>query len=162
VPFVVYNNDGVVRVLGTTFWLNDRDFSNYLTLVSGKVQFENHAQTILMQPNQRLSKVAGESQFEVKQANLRLLQTWKTNPFLLHNITMEDFADFLMNRYSVDILFINEDIKGCSITISIDGSETYQQLLTMAGMVNDFDFTEENGQIKVSGAGCSSLKNVRD
>src|SRR5690606_25622735 len=26
VPFVVYNNDGVVRVLGTAFWLNDRDF----------------------------------------------------------------------------------------------------------------------------------------
>lgn len=156
VPFVVLNNEAEVNVLGTTFWMNDRDIQNYLTLVSGEVRFEDKSQTITMKPNERLSKVTKGSRYKVKLADLSALYSWKDESFLLQNITIEDFVGFLKNRYSVDIRFDDENIKKCSITIAIDGSETLQQLLTMAGMVNNFNYVEENDIIIISGNGCTN------
>ena len=154
IPFIVYNKDAQVEVLGTSFWINERDRNNYVTLLTGKIQFSEASEKVMMNPNETLGKPLPEEEYHIGKADLSALNAWKPQSFSFQNVNVEHFFEFLQSRFSIEIKIANLNINDCKITTTVDGTETWQELLLLVGMANGFTHQEVDGYILIDGRGC--------
>lgn len=176
-PFLVYSNELVTKVLGTSFfvkaWKGDKAFK--VTVTSGKVSVfkKSEADASTVQSPSWTTKNKGvlvmsnqEVTFYREQAKLIKLELSK-HSVLSEEIAKTEFnfieAPFsevvttLSNAYNVPINYDETTMAGCPLTASLTDQSFYEKLVLICKAV-EATFEMQEGTVVIRGKGCDQYK----
>ncbi|WP_348074275.1 FecR family protein [Dyadobacter sp.] len=173
-PFLVYANDLVTKVLGTSFNVSAYQASNHVTVkvLTGKVSVvlsENyktgqypHAGTLLL-PNQQATWLRDESKMvkNLVEDPIPLPDQTKNSveTFVYQSTPVKDVFRTLEKTYGVEIEFDEGLFANCLLTANLSDLSLYDKLDVICKSVEaKYDVIE--AQIVVSGTGCDNDLNT--
>ncbi len=172
-PFVVYANELVTKVLGTSFTVRAFEGESKITVVvkTGRVSVfaQNDAEKsrklgqreldgLVLTPNQRIA---------YERAEARLTRSLVEQPQLLPHPVQRLSFDFddtpvpavfatLEQAYGVDIVYDEEVLKDCKLTASL-GDEPLFEKIRLLCVSLEATYERMDGQIVIHAKGCSNL-----
>jgi transmembrane sensor len=156
--FIVHTGKIKTTVLGTAF--NIKAYSNEekvtVTVTRGKVSVQDEKQTLgVITPNQQL--VFNKTEEKKVQLNVPALKAieWQAKDLFFDDMTMEQAARMLEQRFSVKIAFANNAVKNCRFTGTILKAEKIESVLNMLCSFNSSSYDFHKGVYMISGTGCS-------
>ena len=166
-PFVVYANELVTRVLGTSFAIRafDADQRVVVSVKTGKVSvFTNKTNTanntkvesITLIPNQQAifsKKEEKLSRTLVEQPQL-VISKQEVLQFVFTNAPVASIFDALKKAYGVEIQFDGELLAGCRLTTSLSNETLYERLDVICEAI-DATYEVVDGHVVVAGQGCN-------
>lgn len=158
-PFMVHTGNITTKVLGTAFNIKayHADGMVSVTVTRGKVQVLNHDKSLgIIIPNQQIVFNVKTLKAEKILLDAKIVTAWKEEDLIMDDITLNEAALLLTNKYGVKINFANEKIKNCRFTASFLSNSNLQQILTVICDLNKVKYQWENADtILIDGKGCS-------
>jgi ferric-dicitrate binding protein FerR (iron transport regulator) len=158
-PFIVHAGQVKTTVLGTAF--NIKAFPNEaevtVTVTRGKVEVSSDQKVLGVLTHDQQIKVNKKSDHtNVKEIDSRIATTWIERDLTFDDVTMEEAAQELENRFNVKIVLMNENIKACRFTATFVKGEDIEQILLVICEFNKVTFSYDNEEnlIVVNGEGC--------
>jgi transmembrane sensor len=157
-PFVVNTNNLKTTVLGTAFNIKaySTDHNITVTVIRGKVKVENEKAIIgIITPNEQIifdtEKSAGLQQI----VNSKESIAWTEHDLFFDDITVEEAALKLKERFKVTINIENDKIKNCRFTATFVRGENLDQILSVLCEFNNAQYMrDDKGNIIIKGQGC--------
>ena len=159
-PFRVRVNKILTTVLGTSFWIRNRDNQVSVTVASGKVSVqeklndltENTDEVILL-PNEKAIYHLTEG---------RLTRSLADAPEVLQEVPDLDFEetplpqilDKLQRVYGIQFEYDREQFRNCLMTIPLNGLSFYAKLDLICNTTK-ISYKVEGNKILITGNGCS-------
>jgi transmembrane sensor len=157
-PFIVHTGTVSTTVLGTAF--NIRAYPDQkeitVTVTRGKVKVSDNRKTIgVITPNESIAVNLENKSYRQEKVNAEEVVEWKKQYLVLDNISLEDAAILIDNKYHVNISFSKEALRQCRISATFLNNENLEQVLTVVTAVVDAAYTiQPNDQVIISGEGC--------
>jgi ferric-dicitrate binding protein FerR (iron transport regulator) len=165
-PFLVYAEDVVTRVLGTSFRVKAYGQGNEVrvAVTSGKVSVfkkgsENSVtataeQPVILTPNQ-------EAVFDKQEASLtkklveapQIIEKVPSLKMSYTNASVAEVFDALEKSYGVDIQFDKDDLQGCTITTDLAEEGLYERVEILCHVL-DAEYRVEGTTIIITANGC--------
>lgn len=167
-PFIVYTNDLVTKVLGTTFWVKAYAYKKF-TLVSvktGKVSVfkknlfsEKHDATpyelggLVVTPNQMV--ILDEEKILRKKITDKpdVLPAPKAITFKFDSTPIKQVFAAMQEAYGINIVFDEETVANCSLSANM-GSETFYEKLNLICRSINATYEIIDGSVVISTGGC--------
>lgn len=158
-PFVIETANANVKVLGTSFNVNNRDIRHVEVVVeSGKVQLyskENVEEQVILQKNDK--GVFDNNRVEKVENNNPNFLSWKTGILSFKNQKLADIVPTLSQHYGVDISFGEESsLPNCLITETFD-KQPFDSVLGDLEAIFQFTVKRVDGMYVLEGGDCSGL-----
>lgn len=139
-PFVIYSNEVITRVLGTSFTISAVKDQYSLEVKSGRVAVEKlnifQSEEVFVQPNQKVVFTARS--FSSKQKELEKSLTENPTPvqtavqtetsFEYRNSSLETVFRDLENTYGIPIIYDPQGYKHCTISVRLHDESFYSKL----------------------------------
>jgi ferric-dicitrate binding protein FerR (iron transport regulator) len=158
-PFLVHSGEYVTVVMGTAFNVEaypSRDNMS-VTVTRGKVKVENSnnkALGILFAGDQLVINKSSVSS-KIERANVEKVLKWKKEDLVFENITFNEAAVIISNRFGVEVLFENDGLRNCRFTGKFSSDHTMEEMLDIICMLTRSYWHKENKSvIRLSGNGC--------
>lgn len=158
-PFIVHTGKVSTKVLGTAFninaWPDQRQVT--VTVVRGLVQVGDDQQHVYdkISPNEQITVDVASSEFVKKNTDAEKALAWQSNFLILHDVTMEEAAKIIGEKFDVQIALENEALKNCRLDATFLNDEALSEVLTLVGEALNIKFTtEKDGSIMLHGKGC--------
>ena len=115
-PFIVRCKNYDVKVLGTSFNVNDYEdeADSKTTLATGKVEIDMNGRQILLNPGQQAVINAGR--VDVKNVDVEVYTTWMYENFRFKSETVEEILKKLARWYNIDVIYMGESVKDYHFT----------------------------------------------
>lgn len=169
-PFLVYTEETITRVLGTSFWVRAPKVAGKVQTVrvdvrTGRVEVARLPQTkpvsaaaipaLVLKPNQQATFDLARINWEVSLSDAPevLPEAQKTTSFTFIETPVEQVLAALSKAYGIDVIASPTAIKGCKVTLSLDDLSLFEKLKIITTTINA-TYIEENAQILISGSGC--------
>ncbi|GAB3880522.1 FecR family protein [Spirosoma agri] len=169
-PFLVYANELVTKVLGTSFFVKayEDDKNVLVTVRTGKVSV--FAQTdkqssvqkvsrelggMILTPNQQATLMRDDNRLvrSLVAKPLRVDNQILTNAFVFKQTPIADVFAALERAYGVDIVFDEALMANCTLTARLDDESLYKKLgWICAGTESSYEVVD--GQIIITSRGC--------
>ena len=147
-PFIVDMGNKEIRVLGTSFNVNDYDGKFVTTLVSGKVQvFVNDKDYVLTSSMQ--VRVEGDDVF-VEEVDVREFTAWKDGVFVFKKQKLREGMDILSRWYDVDVFYQNLELQNLHFTGTIQRHSEISGMLKFLEKTDIVKFTLNGKTLIVS------------
>lgn len=147
-PFIVDMGNKEIRVLGTSFNVNDYDGKFVTTLVSGKVQvFVNDKDYVLTSSMQ--VRVEGDDVF-VEEVDVREFTAWKDRLFVFKKQKLREVMDILSRWYDVDVFYQNLELQNLHFTGTIQRHSEISGMLKFLEKTDIVKFTLNGKTLIVS------------
>ena len=147
-PFIVDMGNKEIRVLGTSFNVNDYDGKFVTTLVSGKVQvFVNDKDYVLTSSMQ--VRVEGDDVF-VEEVDVREFTAWKDGLFVFKKQKLREVMDILSRWYDVDVFYQNLELQNLHFTGTIQRHSEISGMLKFLEKTDIVKFTLNGNTLIVS------------
>ena len=147
-PFIVDMGNKEIRVLGTSFNVNDYDGKFVTTLVSGKVQvFVNDKDYVLTSSMQ--VRVEGDDVF-VEEVDVREFTAWKDGLFVFKKQKLREGMDILSRWYDVDVFYQNLELQNLHFTGTIQRHSEISGMLKFLEKTDIVKFTLNGKTLIVS------------
>ena len=147
-PFIVDMGNKEIRVLGTSFNVNDYDGKFVTTLVSGKVQvFVNDKDYVLTSSMQ--VRVEGDDVF-VEEVDVREFTAWKDGLFVFKKQKLREVMDILSRWYDVDDFYQNLELQNLHFTGTIQRHSEISGMLKFLEKTDIVKFTLNGKTLIVS------------
>ena len=147
-PFIVDMGNKEIRVLGTSFNVNDYDGKFVTTLVSGKVQvFVNDKDYVLTSSMQ--VRVEGDDVF-VEEVDVREFTAWKDGLFVFKKQKLREVMDILSRWYDVDVFYQNLELQNLHFTGTIQRHSEISGMLKFLEKTDIVKFTLNGKTLIVS------------
>jgi transmembrane sensor len=166
-PFLVYSNDLVTKVLGTTFLVqaNEKDPDVTVSVKTGKVSvYSRYAEKsqdpevsgIVLTPNQKaifqrdiktLSKT-------IVPKPLVLVGKSDLSSFVFEDASAATVFHTLEQVYGLDVIFDEELMRNCTLTVNISKEDLFQKLEVICKVL-DVNYKLINAQVIIYSKGCS-------
>ena len=147
-PFIVDMGNKEIRVLGTSFNVNDYDGKFVTTLVSGKVQvFVNDKDYVLTSSMQ--VRVEGDDVF-VEEVDVREFTAWKDGLFVFKKQKLREVMDILSRWYDVDVFYQNLELQNLHFTGTIQRHSEISGMLKFLEKTDMVKFTINGNTLVVS------------
>ena len=147
-PFIVDMGNKEIRVLGTSFNVNDYDGKFVTTLVSGKVQvFVNDRDYVLTSSMQ--VRVEGDDVF-VEEVDVREFTAWKDRLFVFKKQKLREVMDILSRWYDVDVFYQNLELQNLHFTGTIQRHSEISGMLKFLEKTDIVKFTLNGKTLIVS------------
>ena len=147
-PFIVDMGNKEIRVLGTSFNVNDYDGKSVTTLVSGKVQvFVNDKDYVLTSSMQ--VRVEGDDVF-VEEVDVREFTAWKDGLFVFKKQKLREVMDILSRWYDVDVFYQNLELQNLHFTGTIQRHSEISGMLKFLEKTDIVKFTLNGKTLIVS------------
>ena len=147
-PFIVDMGNKEIRVLGTSFNVNDYDGKFVTTLVSGKVQvFVNDKDYVLTSSMQ--VRVEGDDVF-VEEVDVREFTAWKDGFFVFKKQKLREVMDILSRWYDVDVFYQNLELQNLHFTGTIQRHSEISGMLKFLEKTDIVKFTLNGKTLIVS------------
>lgn len=157
-PFLVHTGALTTRVLGTAFNIksNAKESLIEVTVSRGKVAVSNPKQTLaVLLPNQKISYHSNSGAYTKASADAATSTLWKEEDLVIDNLTMEEAAKKIEERYSTTIVISNEKILNCKFTAHFLNTTGLEQVIKVICKLNQLDYSvNEKGVYTLSGNGC--------
>jgi transmembrane sensor len=157
-PFVVRTGTVTTVVLGTAFNIKaysyEKDITVTVTRGKVKVSDENKLLAIIT-PDQQLTfrKEKQETRQQVVDSNVVI--AWMDQDLFFDDVSMEEAAATLEERFDVEINFNSEKLKACRFTATFVKGEDLQQILEIICEFNRATFEQKTfNRIEIRGEGC--------
>lgn len=160
-PFVIYSGKVTTTVLGTAF--NIRAFPDEnavtVTVARGKVLVRDQEKNErILQANEQISFTPASTGLELQRASADSVAEWIYQDLILDNVTFEEVATIIEERYDVNVKFGNEALMKCRFTSTFLHEASLDQMLTAICIVNRATFRFEAGDVVIDGEGCETEK----
>jgi len=156
--FLVHTGEIVTRVLGTAFNIKAyaADGSIEVTVDHGKVQvLKGETSMGMLSDKQQMRFDAGTEVYHAEKVSLKTVMAWKPPEISFDDITMEEAARQIGERFKVGFDFVNPALKECRITATFYMEDDLDQIMTVICGVNQSKFVLERGMVKIDGKGCN-------
>lgn len=170
-PFVVFANEVVTKVLGTSFNIKafeqDRDIT--VAVKTGRVSVlsrnefdlsrnqKNQALTgLILTPNQKAVYLKNEEQLKktlVEQPSLITAPTAESYDFNFENKPVSEVFDLLSKAYGVEIIYDEDIFRSCSLTVGLEDEELFEKLKIICKTINA-SYQVIDTKVLISGKGC--------
>lgn len=157
-PFQVYTGKIVTRVLGTAFNIKayPTEGSIEVTVDHGKVQVLKGGTNVgLLSDEQQIRYDVGTERCSTQRVRLRPVMAWKPVEISFDDITMEEAARRIGERFKVGFDFANPALKECRITATFYMEDDLDQIMTVICGVNQSRFMVDGNRVKIDGKGCN-------
>lgn len=157
-PFIVHTGKINTTVLGTAFNIKAYPEQKQVTVTvtRGKVKVGDNKKTFgVIVPNESIAVNTEINSFRLERVNADEALGWKKQYLVLDDISLEEAAVLIGNRYHVNISFSKEALENCRISATFLNNENLEQVLTVVTGVVDADYTlQPNDEVIISGEGC--------
>jgi ferric-dicitrate binding protein FerR (iron transport regulator) len=165
--FLVHTGSIVTRVLGTAFNIKaySADKAIEVTVDHGKVQvLKGVANMGLLSDKQQMWFDRGTESYHEQRVSLKPVMAWKPVEISFDDITMEEAARRIGERFKVDFKFVNPSLKACRITATFYMEDDLDQIMTVICGVNQSTFGIKGrtgsvggmgGMVTIDGKGCN-------
>lgn len=156
--FLVHTGSIVTRVLGTAFNIKaySTDKAIEVTVDHGKVQVLKGAANMgLLSDKQQMWFDRGTETYREQRVSLKPVMAWKPVEISFDDITMEEAARKIGERFKVDFKFVNPSLKACRITATFYMEDDLDQIMTVICGVNQSTFGIKGGMVTIDGKGCN-------
>ncbi|HKZ68194.1 MAG TPA: FecR domain-containing protein, partial [Chitinophagaceae bacterium] len=157
-PFIVHTGKINTTVLGTAFNIKAYPEQKQITVTvtRGKVKVGDNKKTFgVIVPNESIAVNTEISSFRLERVNAEEALGWKKQYLVLDDISLEEAAVLIGNRYHVNISFSKKVLENCRISATFLNNENLEQVLTVVTGVVDADYTlQPNDEVIISGDGC--------
>ena len=155
-PFIIEAEKLMVKVVGTSFYVNAGADSTLVVVKSGKVAVyipghENEAVYLL--PGQKASFTATGNTIEVKQNADNNYISWKTHIFEFNNTPLPEVLKQINKAYNCNMVLKNESFKECRITSTFDNLSLDQVIDILQKLLN-LKIEKKQDCIELRGQGC--------
>jgi ferric-dicitrate binding protein FerR (iron transport regulator) len=147
-----------VTVLGTAFNVRaDEAGKVVVTVTRGRVRVADSTRILgVLVPNEQITVNTVTASFAQTQVNAATVIAWKKQYLVLDNISLEEAAVLIGDKYHVNIILSNEKMKSCRISATFLNNESLEQVLTVvSGVVNATYTLQPNDQVILKGEGCN-------
>jgi transmembrane sensor len=157
-PFYVYTHSVVTKVLGTSFRIGPGTGARtVITVASGKISVYRNtdlADGIILTPNQRITYDPTEDRLDRSIADEPQQLTRAADTSLVFNGTpLATVFHRLQALYGITILYDEESISGCSLSVTM-GNEPFYEKLNIICKAIGATYESIDGQIVVTTRGC--------
>lgn len=147
-PFFVKTDDGLVRVLGTSF--NIRNYydekSSVTTLVEGSISMKTANEELILKPGEQ-ALVAEDGKVDVKDVDTDVYTAWKDGRFVFRRQTLSEMMNTLSRWYDVNVFFEDNDSKRVLFTGNIERYDDFQKIIDMVEMMKKVEFKVKGNNI---------------
>ena len=158
-PFIVRTGKVVTTVLGTAFNIKeDKSLHTIVvTVTRGKVKVANGPdQLAILKPNQQVIFNIPDNKAIQAETDSQKAIAWQQTDLLFEDITFEQAAFKLEQRFKVKISFENQKIKDCRFSGSALSYDKLDKILKVICAFNHASYTtKKDGNIVISGQGCN-------
>ncbi|ATL46059.1 hypothetical protein COR50_02150 [Chitinophaga caeni] len=157
-PFIVKSGEIQTVVLGTSF--NMKAYPDQpkvtVTVTRGKVRVEGYNENFgIVLPDQQLAINKDAKTITLSQVDVKKEIAWKDRYLVLDDISMEDAAVILGDKYHCKILFANENLKHCRISATFSNEQSLEVVMMVICGVVDANYNIQAGDtVLLSGEGC--------
>jgi transmembrane sensor len=157
--FIVHTGNLVTTVLGTAFDIkaNKTDRLIIVTVTRGKVSVSEGKRLLgLITPNQQIS-YNKQNKFHVETSvDASRVIAWQSAELRFEDITFQEAAKILSERFHVKITFNNDKIKACRFSGSALSGKNIDQVLKVICAFNNAHYDHNpDGSISINGKGCN-------
>ncbi|GEO06295.1 hypothetical protein AAE02nite_39590 [Adhaeribacter aerolatus] len=143
-PFIVHAGEVKTTVLGTAFnitaWPQEKSIS--VTVTRGKVSVGNQKRTLAtLIPNQQLTYNQQNKKASRTQVNANKVVAWKAEDLFFDDVTLANAAQLLEERYSINILISDEQLKHRRFTSTLGATESLESFLKGVAEFNNATYT---------------------
>jgi transmembrane sensor len=157
-PFLVHTGKITTRVLGTAFNIKayPAEGAIEVTVTHGKVQvFKEDRSVGLLTADQQISFSTGTEQVARKKVDTRPVVAWKPAEINFDDITMQEAARRIGERFKMNVGFANPAIKNCRVTATFYEDDLLNEIMTVICGVSQSNFTIQNNKLIIDGKGCN-------
>lgn len=159
-PFVVQVGKLSVAVLGTAFNINSSHQNIAVTVTRGKVSVSDQHKTLgTILPNQQISYNTATQHSKKITVNAFPIIKWQANDLYFDDITLQQVAVILSERFNKPVIIANEQLMACKMTGAFTHGESLQEILKIVCEFNNTTYKEKDNRILINGEGCQQLKN---
>ncbi|NMA73753.1 MAG: DUF4974 domain-containing protein [Bacteroidales bacterium] len=147
-PFIVQCGDIKVKVLGTVFGINAYDDDSTISVVlnSGKVEFISPRESLIMQPNDRVTYNRDTQQIHTEKVNAEDYMDWRQNRIRFENETLEHIMKVISRMHNTDIVFDDTQLAQQKFTGTIN-NVSVQSALKALSLTAPIRYEVRNGVI---------------
>lgn len=157
-PFIIHTGNIITTVLGTAFNIKEDKSQNsvLVTVTRGKVSVANGTHTLgILTPNQQISFNLESHKTTRHLVDAEKVIAWKKIDLLFNDITFEEAARKLEQRFNVKIKFSNDKLRNCRFTGASLTGEKLDKILKVVCAFNKATYqTKHDGSILIDGNGC--------
>lgn len=158
-PFVIHTGAITTTVLGTAFNISAYEGDKFITVTvsRGKVMVQHDNKTLaVLTPNQQLSWNMIKQKTEKLQVNAEKVSEWKAEDLIMDDITLDQAADMIANRFKVKVLFKNERVKRCRFTAAFLNRNDINQVMEVLSNITGATISLQGNQLSIDGPGCEN------
>jgi ferric-dicitrate binding protein FerR (iron transport regulator) len=104
---------------------------------------------------QQMRYDVGTAVYHAQQVSLKTVMAWKPEEISFDDITMEEAARRIGERFKVGFDFANPALKQCRITATFYMEDDLDQIMTVICGVNQSRFVISAGIVRMDGKGCN-------
>ena len=148
-PFIVHCKDYNVKVLGTSFNVNDYEdeSDSKTTLASGKVEIDMNGRQTVLKPGQQAVIKAGR--VDVKEVDVEVYTTWMHENFRFQSETVEEIMKKLARWYNIDVVYLGESVKDYHFTGYLPRYADISKVLDLLSLTTKIKFELKGKTITV-------------
>jgi len=157
-PFVVQVGILSVTVLGTAFNINSTHQNIAVTVTRGKVSVSNEQKTLgTILPNQQI--IYNQATRHTKRLSFNAINAikWQVNDMYFDDVSLQQAAEMLTERFDKPVIIANEQLKACKMTGAFTHGESLQEILKVICEFNNTTYKEKGNRILIDGQGCQQL-----
>ncbi|NQV74621.1 MAG: DUF4974 domain-containing protein [Bacteroidetes bacterium] len=142
-PFVVHTGKIFTTVLGTAFNIKASPGNKKVTVTvtRGKVKVGDDKKTYnIILPDEQVVFDQALSNHSKKPVKAETFIEWKNEDIYFDDVSIKDVARQLQERFSISIVFSNEQIKTCKFSATFLKSQSLQQILNVIGEFNQIKY----------------------
>ncbi|CAM3741256.1 FecR family protein [Mucilaginibacter galii] len=157
--FIVHTGSLITIVLGTAFDIkaikNDRLI--IVTVTRGKVSVSEDKRLLgLIIPNQQISYNKHTNLHVQSSVDASRVIAWQSAELRFEDITFQEAAKILLERFNVKITFNNDKIRACRFSGSALSGKNIDQVLKVICAFNNAHYDHHpDGSISIDGKGCN-------
>lgn len=155
--FIVEAGQVVVKVLGTSFYLNAKadqpDIE--ITVSSGKVSFGSDSDEVILIAGEKgvFNKEKGTLDKKPNQDENYI--SWKTKKMVFHNEKLEVVFRKIEQTYGATIKITSPAILECRLTATFD-NQSLERVMEILKATFNLEISQQEGLINVAGIGCNN------
>jgi transmembrane sensor len=157
-PFIVHTGKISTTVLGTAFNIKAYPEQNDITVTvaRGKVKVSDEVQVLgILKMDEQITFHKKSEQVNFATVVSEEEITWIEKDILFDDVSMEEAAMLLEQRFNIKVTFENEKLKACRFTATFIKGEDLNQILDVICAFNQANYNAaKSGDIHISGPGC--------
>jgi len=158
-PFIIAAGNVRIQVVGTSFFVNTRTFSNTkeIILATGKVRVyydDNPAKMAFLSPGDKAELTSGGYGIAVARNEDQNYLAWKTKYMVFNNTPLNEVAALLSQVYHTPVRITGNGLGDCRITATFD-KQSLESVLNVLKATLDLQVRNTGAGIGLSGHKCN-------